>query len=217
MNGTRLRISALAFLFAASLPTLAATSTFDSDAEGWSALGDIEGPLTWSATGGNPGGNVFIDDLTTGGVTYFVAPALFHGNFAGAFGTQLTFDLMQRYPGGANQFNDEDVILSGGGLTVVYDTANNPVNNGWTSYSVPLSPTGWRLNTLSGSAPTDEQFLAVLSNLNSLRIRAEYQTGADVGYLDNVALVPEPTTILMLLSGIGCVAFAARRKRCAAD
>lgn len=217
MNGTRLRISALAFLFAASLPTLAATSTFDSDAEGWSALGDIEGPLTWSATGGNPGGNVFIDDLTTGGVTYFVAPALFHGNFAGAFGTQLTFDLMQRYPGGANQFNDEDVILSGGGLTVVYDTANNPVNNGWTSYSVPLSPTGWRLNTLSGSAPTDEQFLAVLSNLSSLRIRAEYQTGADVGYLDNVALVPEPTTALMLLSGIGCVAFAARRTRCAVD
>ncbi|MFZ5504685.1 MAG: laminin B domain-containing protein [Pseudomonadota bacterium] len=217
MKGTRLRISALAFLFSASLPALAVTSTFDTDAEGWSAQGDIEGPLTWSATGGNPGGNVFIDDLTTGGVTYFVAPSLFLGNFAGAFGSQLTFDLMQRYPGGPNQFDAEDVILSGGGFTVVYDTANNPVNNGWTSYSVPLSAAGWRLNTLSGIAPTEEQFLAVLSNLSSLRIRAEYQTGADVGYLDNVALVPEPTTVLMLLSGIGCVAFAARRKRCAVD
>jgi len=149
MKGTRLRISALAFLFSASLPALAVTSTFDTDAEGW------------SATGGNPGGNVFIDDLTTGGVTYFVAPSLFLGNFAGALGSQLTFDLMQRYPGGPNQFNDEDVILSGGGLTVVYDTANNPVNNGWTSYSVPLSPTGWRLGSLSGATPTDEQFLAV--------------------------------------------------------
>ena len=217
MKGTRLRISALAFLFSASLPALAVTSTFDTDAEGWSAQGDIEGPLTWSATGGNPGGNVFIDDLTTGGVTYFVAPSLFLGNFAGAFGSQLTFDLMQRYPGGPNQFDAEDVILSGGGFTVVYDTANNPVNNGWTSYSVPLSAAGWRLNTLSGSAPTEEQFLAVLSNLSSLRIRAEYQTGADVGHLDNVALVPEPTTVLMLLSGIGCVAFAARRKRRAGD
>lgn len=217
MKGTRLRISALAFLFSASLPALAVTSTFDTDAEGWSAQGDIEGPLTWSATGGNPGGNVFIDDLTTGGVTYFVAPSLFLGNFAGAFGSQLTFDLMQRYPGGPNQFDAEDVILSGGGFTVVYDTANNPVNNGWTSYSVPLSAAGWRLNTLSGIAPTEEQFIAVLSNLSSLRIRAEYQTGADVGYLDNVALVPEPTTVLMLLSGIGCVAFAARRKRRAGD
>lgn len=217
MKGTTLRISALAFLFSASLPALAVTSTFDTDAEGWSAQGDIEGPLTWSATGGNPGGNVFIDDLTTGGVTYFVAPALFLGNFAGAFGSQLTFDLMQRYPGGPNQFDAEDVILSGGGLTVVYDTANNPVNNGWTSYSVPLSAAGWRLNTLSGIAPTEEQFLAVLSNLSSLRIRAEYQTGADVGHLDNVALVPEPTTVLMLLSGIGCVAFAARRKQRAVD
>ena len=217
MKSTRLRISVLALLLASALPAHAVTSTFDSGAEGWTAQGDIDGPLTWSATGGNPGGNVFIDDLTTGGVTYFVAPALFHGNFAGALGSLLTFDLMQRYPGGANQFNDEDVILSGSGLTVVYDTANNPANNGWTSYAVPLSPTGWRLNTLSGSAPTDEQFLAVLSNLSSLKIRAEYQTGADVGYLDNVALVPEPTTALMLLAGIGCVAFAARRRQRAAD
>jgi hypothetical protein len=216
MKGTRLRISVPAFLFAASLPALAVTSTFDTDAEGWSAQGDIEGPLTWSATGGNPGGNVFIDDLTTGGVTYFVAPSAFLGNFAGAFGSQLTFDLMQRYPGGPNQFDAEDVILSGGGFTVVYDTANNPVNNGWTSYSVPLSAAGWRLNTLSGATPTDEQFLAVLSNLSSLKIRAEYQTGADVGYLDNVALVPEPAAALMLLSGIGCVAFAARRRQRAA-
>jgi hypothetical protein len=217
MKSTQLRISALALLLAGSLPAHAVTSTFDSSAEGWTAQGDIEGPLTWSATGGNPGGNVFIDDLTTGGVTYFVAPALFLGNFAGAFGSQLTFDLMQRYPGGANQFNDEDVILTGSGLTVVYDTANNPANNSWTSYAVPLSPTGWRLNNLAGSTPTDEQFLAVLSNLSSLKIRAEYQTGADVGYLDNVALVPEPTTALMLLAGIGCVAFAARGRQRAAD
>lgn len=213
MTGTYLRVSALAVLLAASLPALAVTSTFDTDPEGWGAQGDIEGPLTWSATGGNPGGHVFIDDRTAGGVTYFVAPALFHGNFAGAFGTHLTFDLMQVYPGAANQFDAEDVILQGSGLTVVFDTAGNPANNAWTSYSVPLSAAGWRLNTLAGSAVTDEQFLAVLSNLSALKIRAEYQTGADIGHLDNVALVPEPTTIFMFLLGIGCVALAVGRKQ----
>ncbi len=213
MNSLHLRVSALAVLLAASLPALAVTSTFDTDAEGWSAQGDIQGPLTWSATGGNPGGHVLIDDLTTGGVTYFVAPALFHGNFSGAFGSLLTFDLMQVYPGGANQFNTEDVILQGNGLTVVYNTASNPGNDTWTSYAVPLSAAGWRLDSLSGSAVTNEQFITVLSNLSALKIRAEYQTGADIGHLDNVALVPEPATTVMFLAGIGCVALAAGRSR----
>jgi hypothetical protein len=213
MNGLHLRGSALVLLVAATLPAFAVTSTFDASAEGWSAQGDTEGPLTWSAVGGNPGGHVLIDDLTTGGVTYFVAPTLFHGNFAGALGTQLTFDLMQVYPGSPNQFNAEDVILQGSGLTLVYNTASNPGNGTWTSYSVPLSAAGWKLNSLSGSAVTQEQFVAVLSNLSVLKIRAEYQTGADVGHLDNVALVPEPATTLMFLAGIGGVVLAAGRKR----
>lgn len=214
MNRSHLRASALAILLSASLPALAATSTFDTDAEGWSAQGDIEGPLTWIATGGNPGGHVFIDDLTTGGVTYFVAPSLFHGNHINALGTDLTFDLMQIYPGSPNQFNSEDVILQGNGLTLVYNTTSNPGNNIWTSYSVPLAAAaGWKLNTLSGSDVTHEQFVTVLSNLSALKIRAEYQSGADIGHLDNVSLVPEPTTTLMFLLGMGCVAFAASRKQ----
>ena len=213
MNGSHLRVSALALLLSASLPAFAVTSTFDTDAEGWSAQGDVEGPLTWRATGGNPGGHVLIDDLTTGGVTYFVAPSLFHGNRISALGSDLTFDLMQVYPGSANQFNSEDVILQGSGLTIVYNTATNPGNSTWTSYSVPLSAAGWKLNTLSGNDVTNEQFVAVLSNLSTLKIRAEYQTGADVGHLDNVSLVPEPATTLMFLFGIGCVAFAASRRQ----
>lgn len=213
MNGSPLRVSALAVLLAASFPALAVTSTFDTGAEGWTAQGDIEGPLTWSATGGNPDGHVFIDDLTTGGVTYFVAPSLFHGNHIGALGTNLSFDLMQIYPGSANQFDSEDVVLQGNGLTLVYNTVSNPGNNTWSWYSVPLSAAGWTLNALSGSDATHDQFVAVLSNLSALKIRAEYQSGADIGYLDNVSLVPEPTTTLMFLLGTGCVAFAARRRQ----
>ncbi len=212
MIRSTLRTAALAALIGAALPAHAVVSTFDTDADGWTAAGDIEGPLTWTATGGNPAGHVLIDDLTTGGVTYFVAPLAFLGNKSGALGTDLTFDLMQVYPGGANQFVSPDVLLQGNGLTLAFDTPVNPGNGTWTSYVVPLTATGWKLNSLSGAAATSEQFASVLANLTSLKIRAEYQTGADVGHLDNVALVPEPATNAMILLGLAGVALAARRR-----
>ena len=94
-----LRNTLLAATAALSLSAVAATSTFELGAEGWTAAGDIEGPLTWLSSGGNPGGHVQIDDLTTGGVTYFVAPVKFLGNQSAAAGTLLRFDLKQVYPG----------------------------------------------------------------------------------------------------------------------
>jgi hypothetical protein len=61
------------------------------------------------------------------------------------------------------------------------------------------------VSNLAGPVATDEQFSQVLSNLGALRIRAEYQTGADTGYLDNVSLVPEPQSWAMLLCGVGII------------
>jgi hypothetical protein len=52
---------------------------------------------------------------------------------------------------------------------------------------------------------SDAQFSQVLSDLTALRIRAEYQTGADTGYLDNVSMVPEPESWAMLLFGLGII------------
>jgi hypothetical protein len=199
------------------LPAGAITSTFDTDSEGWAALGDAVGPLTWAASGGNPGGHAFINDATVGGVTYFAAPASFLGNASAALGTALSFDLMQMYPGGANQFNDEDVVLRGAGLTIAFDLAANPGNGSWTSYAVPLTATGWHLNTLAGAAVSTEQFAAVLGDLTALQIRAEYQTGADVGRLDNVVLqtaivgaIPEPSTYALFGVGLAALAWVRR-------
>ena len=208
-------VSTLAALAAAvtSLSAHGALSTFDAGTQGWSATGDAAGDLQWSAVGGNPGGHVFIDDRTTGGVTYFVAPDMYLGNKSFAAGTMLTFDLRQVYPGGANQFNDEDVILQGAGLTLAYDLATNPANGGWTSYAVPLSAGAWHIDTLNGAVASEAQLAAVLSNLTGLRIRAEYQSGADVGSLDNVSMVPEPSALAMLLSGGALVHWLGRRRR----
>jgi Laminin B (Domain IV) len=192
--------------------SMAATSTFTNGSEGWSAQGDTQGSLTWASSGGSPGGHVQISDATTGGVTYFVAPVTFLGNFAAAAGSNLTFDLQQVFSGSANQFNNSDVVLQGGGLTIAYDTLVNPANGAWTSYSVPLAATGWRLNDLSGAQISSEQFTSVLSSLTSLKIRAEYQTGADIGKLDNVALVPEASTYSMAIAAICLVLLNRQRK-----
>lgn len=206
------RLSAVAVLAAAIAPAHAVTSTFDLDAEGWTAQGDVAGAINWTPTGGNPGGHVNIDDNTTGGTTYFVAPATFLGDKSAALGTNLTFDLMQVYSGSASQFNDADVILEGGGLTLVYDTSINPANGSWTSYSVPLTAGDWQLNGLGGLAATTQQLETTLSSLSALWIRAEYRSGADVGHLDNVTLVPEPTTWAMLLVGMVGVGMGVRRE-----
>ncbi len=198
---------------AASFSAAAVTSTFSTDSEGWTAAGDVASPVTWLATGGNPGGHISIIDAVTGGTTYFVAPAAYLGDKSTAIGSNLTFDLQQVYPGAANQFDNADVILQGGGLTIVFDTVNNPGNGSWTSYTVPLVASGWYLNALGGTSVTTPQFSAVMGALTSLQIRAEYQTGADTGKLDNVSLVPEPGLVELFLFGSMMTLGAARWQR----
>jgi hypothetical protein len=200
-------------LLAWALAGQATTSTFETGAEGWRAIGDTEGVLEWLPTGGNPGGHVSVADAANGGVVYFVAPTSFLGDRSFAIGTLLTFDLQQVYTGSPNQSNEPDVILQGAGLRLIFNTPTNPANGSWTSYAVPLVFTEWRLNSLTGAVPTATEFASVLGNLTSLQIRAEYRNGEDIGKLDNVTLVPEPASWALLMGGVaGVLAFQRRRR-----
>ncbi len=174
-----------------------AVSTFDTDTDGWTAIGDVVTNAVFSATGGNPGGKIFVTDAATGSITRFSAPAKFLGNQSGYYGGTLSFDLSQTYPGAANQIHETDVTLIGNGLTLVYDTSPNPAKDAWTSYSILLTETaGWKIDSLTGSAPSQAQMQGVLGNLTSLRIRSEFQNGVDTGSLDNVRLTsPVPLII----------------------
>lgn len=193
---------------ACSTATFGAVSTFDANDEGWLITGDAQGggtTPTYNSSGGNPGGHISATDDVEGGVWYFQAPDKFHGNFSAAYGTNLTFDLRQSDTN--NQFSSTDIYLRGDGLELTFDTANNPGTD-WTPYSVPLTESsGWQL---SGSAPSETQFRQVLADVTDLQIRGEYITGSDVGDLDNVAMIPEPSALALL--GIGGLALTRRRR-----
>lgn len=216
LKGSRISgaVLALAGLAMASAASARVTSTFDTDSDGWGAIGDVAAPVQWVAAGGNPGGHIEIPDAVLGGVTYFEAPARFLGNKSAAFGSALTFDLQQLITGAPDQFNSSDIILAGNGITLAYDLPNNPAMGSWSSYSVSFAAPGWKVGTLSGANATDLQMQQVLAALTQLRIRAEYQTGPDTGLLDNVSMVPEPAAGAML--GLGLLvllAFGARAQQ----
>jgi hypothetical protein len=187
-------------------------STFDSNTEGWSTIGDSAGTPTWIASGGNPGGHIRASD-SVGGITWFFrAPAAYYGDRSAAYGGTLSFDELQFDT--SAQYDDRDIILSGGGVTIWYDFPNNPALT-WTAYSTVLDDTGgWKFGTFASPTPaTAVQIQTVLSNLTDLQIRGEYRSGADTASLDNVVLTPEPSAALLGLMAMVGLLLPRRRRR----
>lgn len=147
-------------------------------------------PRNTSPATATPAATSFATDRATGGIWYWDAPATYHGDISAYYGGTLSFDLFQAST--SSQINHEDIFISGGGLTLAFDTAVNPGTN-WTSYEVSLSTLSpWQIGNLSGPAATEEQIMTVLADVTDLRIRGEYRNGSDSGGLDNVSLIPEP-------------------------
>mgnify|MGYP003433600895 CR=1 FL=1 len=216
--------SILAFAAVSPFKAQAATlvsSTFDNGTDGWviedftSATSLIYTP-TYFSTGGNPGGYIQDTDRTTGGWV-FKAPTKFLGDMSAAYNGTLSFD--SKMPVKGIEGNSEDVALTGGGYSLLFNNPNNPGIN-WTSYSISLNEAGgWKVEA-TGLAPTQPQMLAVLSSLTNLWIRGEYSNGPETVGLDNVVLssapqsVPEPSlTLGWLVSGAVGASFRLLRKK----
>ena len=148
-------------------------STFDSDGEGWTATGV---PLTWQATGGNPGGYLEGTDGGSESYWYFHSPETWIGDW-------------RHY--GSLRF--EHRIVSGTSANYILPTfqvrgANNEVlnwdgpesSNVWTPFEVELSPSLFGVDQAT--------YDAVMANVVSLRIRGEYVSGSELEGLDNVRL-----------------------------
>jgi gliding motility-associated-like protein len=181
------------FLFCGFL-THSQTSNFNTDKEGWTIIDDAGGILQpdYNPAGGNPGGFVSSMDVGAANKTwYFSAPNKFLGNKSWFYGQNLKFELKQNRTD--QQFNDDDILLSGGGVSMFFKTSQNPKLT-WTAYTVKLDETAnWRIATVLGLSrkATQAEIKTVLCNVTRLWIRGEYATGADEGGLDNVVIEGE--------------------------
>jgi uncharacterized protein YjbI with pentapeptide repeats len=185
------------------LPTI--TSNFALDADNWTIANDVGG---WVSAGGNPLG--YLGGSDSGGATgstawYFSAPDKFLGNQSAVYGGTLRYDLQQS-DSAPTLSTLPWVVLRGAGVTLVYDAGASALPGiNWTSFAVPLDTTspGWHIADdlcwtfditspdvcdFSGAAPTEAQFVSVLSSLDTLLIRGEYSLSLDTGGLDNVVL-----------------------------
>jgi hypothetical protein len=188
MTRTRI-VAATAVAFALSTAQASAdtiSSTFDTGAEGWSALDQtgLDYTASWQSTGGNPGG--FLQGTETnaaGGTGYFIAPSKFLGDLSAYAGGTLTYDL--KVIQGSDYFSDVDVIISNGVNSASWTSNINPVGQGWFTFQVQLSPANFGSNLTS-----------ILSNVTEFQIRGEFINGPEVEGLDNVRLnsatVPGP-------------------------
>jgi Laminin B (Domain IV) len=177
------------------------SSTFDTDAEGWTIVGPAN-PLEYFSSGGNPGGHIRSQSLNPPDAWYFNAPTAFLGDKSTAYGGILSYDL--RGDNNAGLGGHPEVILSNNSLTLFFDAGHSRT---WESYSIPLVEYGaidgcshctWRVQG-TGLAPTMTEMKSVLSDLKSLKIRGGISAlPFGVGRLDNVAIsapAPEPVTI----------------------
>ena len=162
-----------------------ATSAFDASLEDWVVVGDAQS-ASFSPSGGNPGGHASAADSEAGDTWYWRAPDSFLAALAQAYGGTLRFDLKQSATD--SQFDDRDVSIRGGTVTLVYDFPNNPGRE-WITYTVRLHESAGWVDAATRQAATGAQFREVLSAPNSLRIRGEFRMGSDTGGLDNVAII----------------------------
>jgi len=167
------------------------TSTFDTDAEGWTALNAVAGEPVYLSTGGNPGGFIQASDGVSGATTFMVAPSKFLGNQIFSYGQFIRFDLKVALPSTVN--GSGDVKIFGSGTSIVRNiNAPLPGTTSWTTYSIQLDENqGWRIASTSGTIATKAQILQVLSAVTAIHIGVEYSTVTgitDKGNLDNVIL-----------------------------
>ena len=135
----------LALIFVPSILQAQITSTFDTDADGWTFFNGATGsssPGIFNSVGGNPGGYTSFTYSSNIGIARqsWIAPPKFLGNhIARSLGMNLVFSLQQS-ASGTNSSTSGDVRLEGGGITLIFSLQTKPaVSPTWSVYSLCLT------------------------------------------------------------------------------
>lgn len=169
------------------------TSTFDSGLEGWEIVGNGSDTSVYVPSGGNPGGFLQSTDAVNGPMTAN-APASFRGNLSSYDGGLFTFDARIVDPDGGSPMaaglSSGNVTLFGPSSNATLDFAVTGYSTSWTRYSEELSASNW--------GQTQPQWDALLSNITAIQIVLDSTFENDTVGLDNVSVVPEPSSFVTI-------------------
>src|SRR5262245_27061136 len=168
----------LSFAMPAHASTI--TSTFTLGLEGWTAIDTTGGTPAQVASGGNPGGYLYVDNAEQFW-TYVIAPVAFTGNLSAFNGGSFSFDGNQltgngQYTGNPNDWGHVTITGASGSASLRF--ARGAITAGrWITYSMPLTAAAWGL--------TSAQWAALLSNVTDIRISLEGTFGSETNGFDN--------------------------------
>ena len=173
------------------------SSTFDTDAEGWTATPGAA-TVAHVASGGNPDG--FLSSTDTDPTTpVVIAPAKFLGNLSAYAGGMLSYDMKVLDPTTPVTSVGDGlgrVQLNGGGSNATFTYLPSPPlpsPDEWRTFVVPLTAAAF--NT------TQANWQQVLSNVTNLDVIIQH--GTTVG-MDNFQLTPAPDlSALIVFTGTG--------------
>lgn len=186
------------------------TSTFDTNVDGWT-VSDIninsQETVTHVPTGGNPGGYAS-SPITS--YKYWTSPAKFRTDWAyWSYGKKLRFSLQSN--GTPNQHGPSygDVIIrkTNGSMLVCNLPTFPAVAPAWSSYELSLDvSTEWHVGSINGAIATKAQIIEYLTNIEYLRINAQYGSttlsGLDQVEVEQKTLGTAPTlTSVVPLTG----------------
>ena len=188
-------------------------SDFETGLDGWvkAAGSDAGSSLVWVTTGGNPGGFLRVNEAAQGAVDRISAPAAFVGDKSAFVGGTFQVDRQTNILTNISTSND-DIRLVSDSMVLRYDLPS-PGLNEWVTATVDLrAAAGW-VKVSNNQAPTDAEFLAVMSNLTAIQLLADFRSGTETPSFDNIIMtIPEPSAALVFLSFALCGCWVRRRR-----